>query len=265
MPLPRFWGGVLILGCLLGVEILIAAAYQDIAGAAVWRSPGAYVLVVVLANGAIFSVLMNYSGLSYRSLFHFAPSSMFNTFVVLLAPIALFVVPAQWWFAALNEWMLSLWPISVWVDVDRGLEQMQSLVQFNWASFATVCLVAPLLEEMLFRGLLLRGFLVHYAPWRAIALQALLFAAFHFNWVQALVALALGIFTGWLYWRTRSLVPAIAAHALFNGAAFWLAASEPSGGLRTHITLQSLGLSLFFSALGGYWLWRLLETRRAAS
>lgn len=258
MPLPRFGGAVFVLGCLLGLEILIAAAYQDIAGAGIWASPGAYVVVVVLANGVVFTSLMSACGVSYKSLFHHGPSSLLSTLVVLLAPIALLVVPAQWWLAALNEWLLTSWPFSQWVDIDRGLAEIESFLKFNWASFATVCVVAPLLEEMLFRGLILRGFLIHYTPAQAILLQALLFAVFHFNWVQALVAFSLGLVAGWLYWRTRSLIPAIAAHALFNGAAFWLAASDPDGGMQAHISMQSLVLSLLCSVAGAYWLWRII-------
>ena len=80
--------------------------------------------------------------------------------------------------------------------------------------------IAPLLEELLFRGILLNGLLRAYAPWVAIAQSALLFGLIHFNPPQCLSAGLLGLLLGWLYYRTRSLGLCIALHVLNNGLGF---------------------------------------------
>lgn len=85
--------------------------------------------------------------------------------------------------------------------------------------FATIFLaniVAPLTEELLFRGIILRGFLRVYSVPRSIFLSSALFAIIHLNPWQAIGAFVLGGLFGWWYVRTRSLLPCIVGHAAFN-------------------------------------------------
>lgn len=77
-------------------------------------------------------------------------------------------------------------------------------------------IVGPLLEEMLFRGLILRGFLDRYRPWQAIALNALLFGLLHLNLWQFFSAFSLGLVLAWLYYRTGSLWPCFILHSMHN-------------------------------------------------
>jgi hypothetical protein len=78
--------------------------------------------------------------------------------------------------------------------------------------------IAPVVEEMLFRGLfqtMIRSYLGR--PWPSIAIAAILFAAIHQNpehW-PALFVLALGL--GYSYEKSGSLLRAIFMHAMFNG------------------------------------------------
>jgi len=98
------------------------------------------------------------------------------------------------------------------------------------------CVVAPVLEEMLFRGVILRGFLRQYSRTFAILWSATLFGIAHLNLYQMATALVLGIVSGWLYERCRSLWPCILLHAAYNGFVTgyygWLvshAESQPTG------------------------------------
>lgn len=95
-------------------------------------------------------------------------------------------------------------------------EDLNDIGAHPFASAFAVVVVAPLTEELLFRGLLLRGLLAHTTPLRAIAISAVLFAALHLNPWQVPTALVAGILTGWIYLRTRSLTLCIFAHALNN-------------------------------------------------
>lgn len=84
-------------------------------------------------------------------------------------------------------------------------------------------LVAPLTEELLFRGLILRGLLWRFRPFWAVLLSATLFAAVHLNPWQFSSALLLGFAVGWFFLRTGSIAVCILAHALVNGCVFALA------------------------------------------
>jgi membrane protease YdiL (CAAX protease family) len=80
----------------------------------------------------------------------------------------------------------------------------------------TFVLVAPVTEELLFRGLILRALKARYGRGAAIGLSALLFGAFHVD-PQALVFASLvGLVLGWVAERARSTMPSIAMHAAFN-------------------------------------------------
>jgi membrane protease YdiL (CAAX protease family) len=77
--------------------------------------------------------------------------------------------------------------------------------------------IAPISEELLFRGIILRGLLSRYRPAAAVVLTALLFAILHANPWQFFSALFLGIVFGWFYLRTGSIALCILAHAMANG------------------------------------------------
>lgn len=79
-----------------------------------------------------------------------------------------------------------------------------------------VVLIGPFVEEVLCRGIILRGLLAHYTQNRAIFWSAILFAASHLNPWQFLVAFILGIVFAWWVIQTGSLWPAILGHALNN-------------------------------------------------
>ncbi|MCE2439072.1 MAG: CPBP family intramembrane metalloprotease [Candidatus Latescibacteria bacterium] len=74
----------------------------------------------------------------------------------------------------------------------------------------------PLIEEVLFRGVILIGLLTHYNRNRAIIWSAILFALFHVNPWQLPVGFILGIVLASWVVQTGSLLPAIAGHALHN-------------------------------------------------
>lgn len=82
--------------------------------------------------------------------------------------------------------------------------------------FAAITLVAPLTEELFFRGWMLRGFLRNYSSRNAILFTAIIFAVFHLNPWQGAVAFPLGLGLGWLVLRTGSLVPGMIVHFLYN-------------------------------------------------
>lgn len=96
----------------------------------------------------------------------------------------------------------------------------KELLQEPVIALVTGVVLAPILEELLFRGVLLQGLLHNYRPWVAIGQSAILFGLIHFNPAQSLSAAFGGLLLGWLYYRTRSLWICIIVHALHNLLAF---------------------------------------------
>jgi membrane protease YdiL (CAAX protease family) len=79
-----------------------------------------------------------------------------------------------------------------------------------------LAVVAPFVEELLFRGLLL-GWLVNLMPrWAALVVTSVVFAAAHLQFVQFPGLVVAGLTFGFLALRTGRLGPAIIAHMAFN-------------------------------------------------
>lgn len=86
-------------------------------------------------------------------------------------------------------------------------------------TFVTVAICAPLLEETICRGYVCRGLLTHKGPTAAILWSALIFAVMHLNPWQGLSAFVLGVFYGWVYYKTHCLWATIYLHFVNNGLA----------------------------------------------
>ena len=83
-------------------------------------------------------------------------------------------------------------------------------------SFLYIVIIAPVIEEMFFRGLLLRSYLKRYSTEAAIIITALLFGIMHGQYILIFWGFILGLFLAWLYLLTRSLWPCIIAHSFSN-------------------------------------------------
>ncbi len=95
-------------------------------------------------------------------------------------------------------------------------ELMQDMLFPSFFTFITIVFLAPLLEELLFRGIILKGFLNHMSPRSSIFWSALLFGLVHMIPAQAASAFVAGLLIGWLYYRTRSLWACIFVHFMNN-------------------------------------------------
>lgn len=79
-----------------------------------------------------------------------------------------------------------------------------------------LCLLAPLFEELFFRGLVLRALLKRWGPVPAIAFSSLLFAAIHLELLQAVALALVGVVMATATLKTGRLGPAVIGHAVFN-------------------------------------------------
>lgn len=146
---------------------------------------------------------------------------------------------------------------------------MQDIAQSGpWGIF-TLVVVAPLTEELLFRGLLLRGFNRNYGAGAAVFVSAFLFAVIHLNPYQMLPAFFAGLFLGWITLGSKSVWPAIFAHASTNGLLImvsWLNPDIPGLIQRGQPEYQPLwldGTGVVLLIVGILWLGRLFHGKEA--
>jgi membrane protease YdiL (CAAX protease family) len=87
------------------------------------------------------------------------------------------------------------------------------------AMLVAAIVVAPLGEEIMFRGFLFRGWARSpRSVWLAIVVISLLWAGLHvqYDWTGILQIFVVGLFLGWMRWRSGSTLLTIFLHALFN-------------------------------------------------
>lgn len=81
-----------------------------------------------------------------------------------------------------------------------------------------ICLLGPILEELIFRGVLLEG-LRKYGNWFGIIMSSVLFGLMHQNFMQCIPAICMGIVWGCMAVKTNSIIPSIIVHILNNSLA----------------------------------------------
>lgn len=98
----------------------------------------------------------------------------------------------------------------------------EGIMKEPWG-YAAVGIFAPIAEELIFRGAILRVLLDAFGrkgTWLAILLSAALFGAIHLNPAQGIHGFIMGILLGWMYCRTRSIIPGIVLHWVNNTVAY---------------------------------------------
>ena len=90
----------------------------------------------------------------------------------------------------------------------------------NVFGIISITIMAPLVEELLFRGAI-QGYMLRKGikPLHAILIASAIFGIFHMNPIQIPFAFAIGLIFGWLYYRTGSVVPGIIGHFINNSIA----------------------------------------------
>ena len=115
------------------------------------------------------------------------PGSFFGLLAMLLGGQLIFQ-----WLATVEELILNLLGLSL-------VEAMELATGFTdtFSMFLYTCLIAPVVEEIVFRGLVLRG-LERYGRWFAIVASSVLFGLFHGNPAQSPYAFAVGLVMGYV-------------------------------------------------------------------
>ena len=97
----------------------------------------------------------------------------------------------------------------------------------NTSNMISIVVLAPLCEEFIFRGTILRGLASKISPLVGIIASSILFGVIHLNLQQGMGAFLIGLFIGYVYYKTHSIWAPIFVHFVNNGFSFLTAAILP--------------------------------------
>lgn len=140
------------------------------------------------------------------------PMKRFNPLLILLT--ITFLAGAQQLINGVNIWVERVIPPPSWF-----WELFQRIFENDFGffgAFMKVVIIAPVVEELIFRGVVMHGLMRNYSKTTAVFFSGLLFALFHLNPWQFPATFVLGLLLGWLMLRTRNIGMAILGHAINN-------------------------------------------------
>ena len=111
--------------------------------------------------------------------------------------------------------IISLTPLKDWSTGYQDLETSIYSASLWWQILAAG-IMAPVLEEIVFRGILFGNYRSSIGAWPAIILSSVIFGLMHYNLVQFVYAFFLGVFFAYLMEKTGELWTCVLAHVVAN-------------------------------------------------
>ena len=106
-------------------------------------------------------------------------------------------------------------------NIPNNLEEQFKAMSGTVTGFLGICIVGPVMEEIIMRRVILKEMeKATKSMWLGIIISSALFAIIHINPIQVVFAMPAGIFLGWLYCKTGSLLVPICIHILNNTISF---------------------------------------------
>jgi len=265
-PYPRISQAIRLLVLFVALQLafgLLLGLLGGVLGYPLHRHPAAVALLSLVAASLVLLWGLKRTRASLREVFPLVPIR-----ISLLLPITLTIIGAHILLSEMDNLLRTVLPMPAWLaDFFTNLTQAETSL---WGSALALVVVAPLTEELLFRGLILRGFLTNYTVRKAVVASAILFAVVHLNPWQAPTAALLGVLLAWWFVETRSLLPCLFGHALANALPLICATVLPvkipgfTGGLSTQVEFQPLWFDLLGALLVGLGIWLLVQRFREA-
>ncbi len=214
-----------------------------------WATLGWAILAFLAGQLAGSGVLLWHRPGAWSSLLETPYDGILVTlFIVISNPVTIAVIMLAVWLArgGQADYLGLKWPqrrdvvlgvvclvvLIVVCDALLYLSGRDLVTQFQLQSYTTAAaegwlvpmwlgaiIVAPAGEEIMFRGFLFRGWArTERSLWPAIIAISMLWAALHvqYDWTGITQIFVIGLFLGWMRWRSGSTVLTFLLHALFN-------------------------------------------------
>ena len=173
-------------------------------------NPFKKIMVGVGSPVFIFYYAYRKAGVKLNELF---PAKSFN--VLILIPVLVFLWAAQNLIGEINIAVDKVLPPPAWF-----WELFNKIFESDYGIYGAilkVAIMAPIVEELIFRGVIMHGLMRNYSKFTAVFVSALMFALFHLNPWQFPATFILGLLLGILMVRTRNIYLCILGHAINNG------------------------------------------------
>jgi membrane protease YdiL (CAAX protease family) len=261
-PTRRFpgFGQTLLLmlaAIVLIVGLTIPVVVVDLLRRTKWvEHPAVMGCINLVAFGVVIALGAFFAKAPLREIFPVKPVRL-----ALVLPLLLSLAGAVIVLSEADNWMRSVLPPPQWLA--RFFADLIMAKHSFWGSLFALSVVAPVTEELFFRGLVMHGFLSRYSMRNSVLISAVLFGLIHLNPWQLISGISLGLLLGWWFVRTRSLLPCLAGHALANGTLlfatrfpFRIPGFNAGSPLDSTVEFQPLWFDLLGLALlvGGVWL-----------
>ncbi|MDX9883034.1 MAG: CPBP family intramembrane glutamic endopeptidase [Prolixibacteraceae bacterium] len=168
---------------------------------------------IILGVGSVVFILYFGYRKAQTSIGELFPVRFFNPLV--LIPITLFLWASHNFLNDINIWVDKQIPPPPWF-----WELFNKIFESDYGIYGAilkVVIIAPVIEELIFRGIIMHGLMRNYPKLVAIFFSGLLFALFHLNPWQFPATFLLGLLLGWIMIRTRNIFACILGHAINNG------------------------------------------------
>src|SRR6266480_53374 len=164
---------------------------------------------------ALVHLMVRARGASWRTAFGFRSTRQFSALLMAMG-VTFIVLPIARCLKTLSVALMDR--IHLKAVPQQAVQMLQTDVSVGSQVFLGVLaiLVAPLTEEILFRGILYPFVKQRGYPKAALLGSAILFGALHLNLMTFVPLTFLGLILAWLYDSTDNLVAPIFAHSLFN-------------------------------------------------
>ena len=167
---------------------------------------------IALSLGSILFILFFAYRKAKTTLSELFPVRRFN--LLIFIPMITFLAAAHVFLGEINLWVDKMIPPPPWFwelfnkvfESDFGI----------YGAFLKVVIIAPVVEELIFRGVIMHGLMRNYPKLIAIFVSALFFALFHLNPWQFPATFLLGLLLGWVMVITRNIFACIIGHSINN-------------------------------------------------
>lgn len=182
---------------------------------------------------------------SLNTLFRFNPISGNTIAISIILALSLFVIVDE-----IDRL------ITAFIPPPDAIKEMMKPVQidgfFQWILiFIGSVIIAAIAEESLFRGFLQSTLENKGDPTRAVILTSVSWAIIHLNPYWAIPVFVLGVFIGYVAWRTKSLLPAIIIHASYNFLSLLIVNKHISDNMDWYTSGEHISPVIIILAIGG--------------
>ena len=254
---------LVLFAIIAGVLSILSEILSSVTGFPLSDHPAMLALINLIAFGLILARGLKRANISLREICPLVPIRL-----PLLFPMVLTVIGISILFSESDNLLRTFLPPPA--SFSAYLKSLVSAEISLWGSILSLVVVAPLTEELLVRGLILRGFLGQYSARKAILASSIFFGLLHLNPWQFIGATALGILFAWWFIETRSMLSCFLGHAFANAlplAATVLLPFEIPGYTSDYGTIQfqPLWFDLVGVILAAMGIWLLIHQFRKSS